>query len=91
MLADVDKDGSCTIEYQDFYDLMSAKIVMLRVTQLDRDPLEEMKKAFKLFDADNTGKISFKVTKHINKNLKRVAKELGEQITDEELKEVNFF
>eukprot|EP00918_Siedleckia_nematoides_P015809 GHVU01034171.1.p1 GENE.GHVU01034171.1~~GHVU01034171.1.p1 ORF type:complete len:168 (-),score=43.40 GHVU01034171.1:971-1474(-) len=71
---EVDKDQSGYIEYQDFLDIMGAKVC-------SRDPREEMLKAFRLFDDDGSGKISFK-------NLKRVAKDLGENISDEELKEM---
>lgn len=62
------------VSYSEFYDLVETKI-------LQRDPKEEIIKAFKLFDDDGTGKITFK-------NLKRVAKELGENITDEEIQEM---
>ncbi len=44
------------------------------VSQSDKDSREDIQKVFNLFDDDATGKISLK-------NLKRVAKELGETMT----------
>ncbi len=46
-----------------------------------RDTREEIMKVFALFDEEGTGKITFR-------NLKRVAQELGEDLTDEELNEM---
>merc|ERR1740121_683106 len=74
MISDVDDDGSGTIGYEECLKMMTHKI-------LNRDPKDEILKAFRLFDDDETGKISFN-------NLKRVAKELGERMTDEELQEM---
>ena len=54
---------------------------MMTAKMADRDSRDEMVKAFRLFDDDETGKISFR-------NLKRVAMELGETISDEELQEL---
>ena len=74
MIADADRDGSGVIDFPEFLDMMTQKMA-------ERDPREEMLKAFRLFDDDETGKISFK-------NLKRVAKELGENMTDDEIQEM---
>ena len=71
ILRDYEKNGQGLIEFDDFNRVMTEKI-------LERDPIEEIRKAFKLFDDDGSGKISLR-------NLRRVAKEIGENIDDEEL------
>jgi len=74
MISDIDLDGSGTIDFEEFVEMMTGKMG-------DRDSPEEIRRVFKLFDDDETGKISFR-------NLKRVARELGENMTDEELQEM---
>lgn len=60
------------ISFEDFMKVMARMI-------LERDPLEEVRRAFRLFDVDKTGTISFA-------DLKRVAQELGENLDDDELR-----
>jgi len=71
MIQESDRDGTGTIPFETFKAVMAQKM-------RTRDPREEAIKAFRLFDDDETGTISLK-------NLRRVAKELGENMTDDEL------
>ena len=74
IILDVDREGTSQIEYSDFLDIMTVKMK-------ERDPVEEMKKAFRLFLDDDSDRISLK-------HLKKVARDLGETMTDEELQEM---
>ncbi|XP_020863928.1 centrin-4-like [Phascolarctos cinereus] len=74
MIAEIDKEGFGTINFEDFFAMMSVKMS-------EKDEKEEILKAFKLFDDDCTGSITLK-------NIKRVAKELGENLSDDELQEM---
>jgi len=65
MLAKTDEDGNGTVQLQEFVDLVSGK--------LDRkDPEQEMKDGFAMFDVDNKGFVNAK-------DLERVALELGDK------------
>ena len=71
MMKKVDKDGNGDIDFDEFKDLMTEKMN-------ERNPEEELRKSFRLYDSDDTGKITFK-------NLRETANELGEDLTDDEI------
>jgi centrin-1 len=62
------------IDFNTFLELAGRKII-------ERDPMQEVLKAFQLFDKDHNGSISLK-------DLKTATLELGENLTDDELREM---
>eukprot|EP01083_Nonionella_stella_P019695 54692_1 len=73
ILENLDKQQG-EIDFETFLDMMTARLT-------DKDSREDILKVFALFDDDNSGKITLD-------NLKRVARELGEDMTEEELQEM---
>jgi centrin-1 len=74
VLESLDNDDSKTIDFNEFLDMMTVRMT-------SKDSREDILKVFRLFDDDNKGKISLE-------NLRRVARELGEDMTEDELKEM---
>ena len=74
MISDLDKNKSGSIDFEEFLDIMTARMS-------DKDTREDIAKVFRLFDDDTSGSITLR-------NLRRVAKELGEDIPEDELKEI---
>jgi centrin-1 len=74
MFADLDRECHGPIDFERFLDGITSKLG-------DRESKEGIAKIFNLFDVDRKGTISFK-------DLKRVSKELGESMTDDELREM---
>merc|ERR1711934_955476 len=74
MINEVDADGSGTIDFPEFLNLMAKKMK-------DTDSEEEIKEAFKVFDKDGNGFISAAELRHVMTNL-------GEKLTDEEVDEM---
>ena len=70
-----DKEGQVTIDFNDFLDIMTTKMS-------ERDSEQELSKAFILFSQNKD---------HINfDDLKVIARELGENMSDDELKEMMY-
>jgi len=74
ILKEKDPENTGSLEFETFRDIIGQLM-------LSRDPLTEIRRVFCLFDDDHDGYINLK-------NLKRVAKELGEDMTEEELKDM---
>ena len=70
----ISKGSKSAIDYDEFLSLMSPLL-------LGRDADQEILKAFRLFDEDESGSITLK-------DLQRVTRELGENLTDEDLQEM---
>ena len=68
MISDLVEDGIEQIDFDRFLDLMTARVST-------KDNREDMKKIFSLFDDEKSGYISIK-------SLKKVIKQLGENIDD---------
>jgi Ca2+-binding EF-hand superfamily protein len=74
LVMELDPHNTGTIDYDDLAFRIHATMSM-------RDQIDRIQMAFDMLDEDRTGRITFK-------NLKKIAKELGEEVTDQQLHEM---
>ena len=67
-------ESNARVDFEEFVDLMTARMNY-------REASNDLQEVFKMFDGDNTGKISLT-------NLKTVSEELGEDLAEEELRDM---
>lgn len=74
MVKEVDQDGNGSIEFDEFLLMMARKLKAI-------DGEEEMHHAFKVFDKNSDGFITFDELKHVMCSI-------GERLTDEEIEDM---
>jgi centrin-3 len=72
LMARYDSDDTGYIGFEAFEEIMIQRYAA-------QDPMDEIRKAFELFDEEKRGKISYR-------SLRRIARDLGEKLSDEELR-----
>ncbi|NXJ53382.1 CETN2 protein, partial [Spizaetus tyrannus] len=83
IISECSEEGSGKLTFKLFLQVMTQKMLSFFHFLAKAEPCleEEIPEAFEVFDCDGTGKISFE-------NLRVMASEVGEDITDEELQEM---
>lgn len=74
MISDLDADGNGTIDFDEWFNLMTKRVN-------DKDSRANINKIFALYDDERTGFLSVK-------QLRRVALELNEDVSEAELQEL---
>merc|ERR1712227_797158 len=70
----LDKDGSGALEFNEFYELLTARFS-------ENTSKEELQRVFGLFDTDKTGEITLA-------NMRAIADQVGDQVSDDELGDI---
>merc|ERR1712066_879296 len=70
----LDKDGSGALEFNEFYELLTARFS-------ENTTKDELQRVFSLFDTDKTGEVSLA-------NMRAIADQVGDQVSDDELGDI---